>query len=61
MRSNRVPDPIGQQRETADGNVFVRSGMQVGRRLDRVIRSYSGGLMSSVVQVGGMLVSGRLG
>ena len=61
MRSNRVTDLIGQQRETVDGNMFVRSGMQVGRRLDRVIRSYSRGLISSVVQVRGMLVSGRLG
>ena len=53
MRRGRVWDPIGQLREMVDVKVWARSS--------EVIRSYSGGLLSLTVQVGGILVGGRSG
>ena len=35
MRRGRLSDPIGQQRETVDGKVLARLGMQVGGEVGR--------------------------
>ena len=48
MIRGRVLDPTDQQRETTDGKVWARLGMQVGG----VTRRYSGGMLSSVVLEG---------
>ena len=47
VRRGRVPDSIGQQRETFDGNVWARMGMQVDKRSGGVIGCYSRGPLSS--------------
>ena len=39
-----MSDPIGQQRETVDGKVWARSGMQVDGRSGRVMGRDSEGL-----------------
>ena len=59
VRRGRVLDPIGQQRETVDGKVWARSGMQVDGRSGRVMGRDSEGLLSSAVPGRGMLV-GRM-